>query len=156
MANLHATRSDLSQIGHELGSRLMVLWWVLVSVVACTLEPTPTQVEPTGSIRVEIGYDNQSDGDFVITLAEGGEVRAWATVDPCAANSMTASVDEPFEIGIGPGPPAQAVEEAEPTVIDSLALGHTPQQRVLIRIAADGSTTVGPLNGPTEVRDGPC
>lgn len=107
---------------------------------------SPTQLVPAGDSRIEVAWDSQADESLVITIGQGGDLRAYATVDPCAAANMIVFLDPPFQVGLGSS--QNEVSRPMPMIVDSEQLDEVDgEYRLLIQIDPDRSPSLGVLRG---------
>ena len=138
---------------------LIVRGRIVIAVQACGIpaeivspapRPTPSVVEPrAGTVHLYVAWQNRSHERLILTVAEDGELAAFAEVLPCTAHDLAMDVRPPFAIGLGPqdGP----INEPLPAVLDSTQLPPGQPPDFLVRIDPEGRISTAPRSGPPVV-----
>ena len=109
----------------------------------------PTPVERAGTATIDVAWENRSQQDLVLTVAEDGALTAYALVEPCTAHNMIVDVTPPFTVGLGPR--SEPVTEPQSTIFDS-GLAETQSHELLVQIERDGSVSVGARSSEADFR----
>ena len=117
--------------------------------------PGPTLLEPPGGTPVEVAVDNRSGERFAMTVSQGAQLGPSMVVGACEASNFIYPIEGPFTVGVGNA--ADFAERPMPPLVESRRLEMIDgEYRLLIRIAADGGVTFGPLEGAAPMRAAGC
>jgi hypothetical protein len=122
----------------------------IAALAGCTVAPGPTPLAPAARTQVEVVYENQTDGAYVVSIVgQTPEQQGFVLAEPCTRSNMTVFADPPFEIGVGPG----GEMEPQPTVVHSDDLDEPADglYRAFVRIDAQGEVTSGAIEGSQEL-----
>jgi hypothetical protein len=136
-------------------SRGLVTLALASAVVSCQAAPLPprdvphgpTRLPAPGSVRVEIAWENQANRPYVLTLAEGKAIRAYAFVEACSDDSVIAYLNTPFAVGLSLRSDEAAPSAPARTIQQQLAAPPDNRFGLAVTIDAAGSVTQKRLVG---------
>jgi hypothetical protein len=109
----------------------------------------PTRI-PQGAHELEVGWENQANSGYVITVAEGESLRGVIEVASCSTGYAILRVDEPFVIGMAEMPYESGISRPLAPILNSADSNAAPGYRILVRVGPNGSIDVGRLQQPVE------